>query len=991
MDKESATAFLTGGKESPDDAGKPLDELVADNIGKIDTLTSTALAGPVSDPMASFQRKRTLQGRMKEDQSKYLTETQQIAGETPFDPNKDVGGWERLMISFRREKDSQIKYLQNKYGERNVQLDARGNPMVKVMDETTKQPKFISTDADKLNANDFIDLIGSAPEMAGSIIAMRKGKTLAGGTMKDLVLSALGAEGAGALKDISVEAVDTGSPDWVSIAKDRATMVPVDIATGGAMALFGKALGKVVTPFGDKPGPIQYDAITAKDYFKEKYGIDIPFSPGEQTGNTFLMRIEAMMSKLPGASGKVADIRKQQEKVFHKIQDIALGRATPGESLPSAESVGGDALSALESRIAPIVKATKTSRDAAVASADQSIRKVIGSTTKPTPELYKSDVGAMIRKKSVELRDQFETESSSLYEKAKSLPGGRDRILESESLSADAASILKNDLPAKDVVKEVPTGLLDQFGGDVTRTETGREILKEFVPTKIVGKLQELASLKGQKFSLEDLIQMRNDVTNDIKIGESIPGTQTHFLGKIRETLTKAISESTGKLEGGELKTAWEQANAFYRDNVGKFHQRGVSGILQPQNSGSYVGDSEIVGRLLSGTEKASDHFRDMVKFLGPDSPEVASLKRSIADEIMAKSSVSGEKLINGGAFLKNLESLYANNREIAESVFGKHPKELIALARASEIGQNPNLKIDYEDLKGLLESSRTGNVYGKFVKAAQDQADLDEVYRNKIFKAVANRKVSDVKIEPEEFVDRFVSGSTQKEIEQVVLALHDNPELMQRIRQKTVQKLFYDSARHPSPTDPILLSQDQMRLPSTESLLKNIGDAAGQKKLRTILGEETYRNVIEFAKVMKPGEATEKVFSTAGGLSAGMQVGAMLRGGDLSYMVNFLRYRVGAELVTNPAFQWWTKNKAMSAESQHAIINALIASSPFIANTMVDLGQEGAEKAIYQMKQSIDESMSKEQKTKLKGKAEIESFLKKNTPRPATAQELGQ
>lgn len=938
--------------------------------------------------MGKMTGPRTLAGQERTAKKTYVSETQRIAGDVPFDPNSEIGGWNRLMLSFRRAKEAQLRFLQNKYGPENVTLDARGEPMVKVLDDETNKPKFISTDADRLSAKDFIDLIGAAPELAGSIIAMRKGKKLPGGTFRDLTLSALGAEAAGVIKDIGAETVDTGAPDVGEIFGHRAAAVPIDIATGGAMALFGKAAMKAVTPFGDRPGPIQFDAEQARNYFKTKYGVDIPLSPGEQTGNAFLMRVEAMMQKLPGASGKLAEVRRGQEAAFKRIQDIALGKSSPDEAIPTSEEVGAGAISALESKIAPISRTAATTRAQAGQAASNAIEARVGELTKPAPELYRSEVGAAIRKRVTAERDAFEGQASALYESAKSLPGGRDKILEPGSLATDSKRLL-GSLPSKDVVKEVPTGVLDARGTEITRTESGREVLREFVPDKVVGKLNELASLKGQKFSLEELIQMRNDVTNDIKVGESIPGVQTHYLGEIRKMLTDAIESSTAKLEGGELKAAWEKANAFYRDNVGKFHTKGVTGILQPADAPGHIGDSEIVGRLLGGGDRANDLFRELSGFLGEASPEFASLKRSVADELLARSSVSGDKLISGPAFIKNLESLYSNNREIAESVFGKNARELIALAKGAGMAEDSTAKIDYDSLKELLGSKRGGDVYAKFIEAANAQRELDKIYRNKILKAISQKNVSETPIEPEEFVDRFLSDASQRETEQIVTALHDQPALMQRIRQKTVQKLFFDSARNPAPTDPILLSQDQTRLPSTESLMKAIGDQANQKKLRTILGEETYRNILEFSKVMKPSESVEKVFSTAGGLSAGMQVGSMLRGGDLSYLANFLKYRVGAELITNPAFQWWTKNRTLSAADQHAVANAIIASAPFIVNLMDDYRERGAEAVMHMVKGSIDRSMRTPAAPADSGTNRWDAFLKSKGVKGGSAEEL--
>jgi len=910
----------------------------------------------------------------KEKEAQYQVATERMNPSAPFDPNQELGGWTRTMLAFRQGKEREIKYLQKKYGSENVSLDARGQPIVKVLDEETKKPKFITVDADKMTGNDLIDLIGSVPEMAGALIALRKGKNLPGGTFKDLAISALGAESAGALKDIAVESLDTGSPEFGMIAKQRATNVPIDIGIGGAMALFGKAASKIITPFGDKPGPIQFDADKAREFFKTKYGIDIPMTPGESTGNTFLLRAEAMLKKLPGGSKTYADIRAEQDAAFNKIQDIALGRKA-GEAIPSTESVGQSAIDALRNRIAPIAQEQADTLGQAIAQGDKTIKDIVGSLTKPAPELYKSKVGEMIRGRVTQMRDAFEGEASNLYEKAMALPGGRDKILTPSSLSADAKELL-GKLPSKDVVKEIETGLVDEFGNATVRTIKGKEILREFIPEKVLGKLNELASLKNQKFSLEELKQMRTEVTNDIKQGEAIPGVQTHYLGKIRDMLTNAMDEAAKSAPSPELKTAFQAANDFYKGNVGKFHRQGIAGLLKQPEVPGYVGDSEIVGRLTSSSEKASDLFRDMREFLGADSNEFNALKRSIADEMMAKSSISGGRLIDAKQFQKSLDSLYSNNREIAEEVFGKAPKALQEVAETMSAAQSGD-KLDYESLKGLL--SRSPEDYRTaFMQAIRAQKEAEKVYSNKIMDALSKGELSKQTIEPERFVDEFLDKASLKDARQVIAALHDQPEVMQGIRQKTVQKVLQGAARKPSPTDPITLGTDPARLPSSESLAKAIGGEENAQKLKTVLGEDTYENLIQFSKAMKPTELADTAFASAGGLSAGMQVGNMLRGGDLSYLANFLKYKIAATLLTTPALKQWVGNRAMTQERQAALVNTLIASSPFIHSLMQDLGNEGAASAMEQIKGSIDKSVQKGNQ-----KPTAEEFLKSASPKP--------
>jgi hypothetical protein len=192
-------------------------------------------------------------------------------------------------------------------------------------------------------------------------------------------------------------------------------MVPIDIGMGAGLALFGKAAGKVITPFGDKPGPIQFDADQARKYFFDKYGIDIPLTPGESTGNQFLLRAEAMLKKLPGASKTYRDIRQQQDEAFTKVQDIELGRA-PGAPLPSSQEVGEKAIGALGAKVDPLVAAQQQAREAATTTASDTIRNIVGGLTKPAPELYKSKVGEQIRTKVTAMRDAFEQEASDLYD-----------------------------------------------------------------------------------------------------------------------------------------------------------------------------------------------------------------------------------------------------------------------------------------------------------------------------------------------------------------------------------------------------------------------------------------------------------------------------------------------------------------------------------------------------------------------------------------------
>lgn len=983
MDEAQARAFLiSGATNTPTStttntsaALAPRTTAVVDNFTITDPMGLSNIPSP---PDPAFQRQQRVMAPKPSEaeiQARYINETEKNTGGVPLDTTKGVGSWERMMLAFRRQKEDQIKYLQGKYGPDNVQLDARGEPIVKVLDEDSGKAKFIPVNEENISLKDFLSIAGSVPEIAGGILALRAGKSAPGigkstgivGAIRDILATTIGAETVGAAKDVGVKLIDDPQNitlrDVGEIGKERAAMGVADVGVGGALSLFGKVAGKVITPFGDSPGPIQFDAARAREYFRSKYGIDIPTTAGELTGNKFLQRSEAMLKKLPGASGDFAQIQKSQEEAFKKIQNIALGlraEATSAEraAIPSEARVGQEAVSSLETKIDPIVEASSQSRKSAIQTVSDKLQSEVSRLVPGVANLFKSKVGQAIRQNVTAQRDAFESQANKLYETAKSLPGGRDRILAPPNIVSDARSLL-GKLPAKNVVTQIPTGVVGPTGAPIMRTVTNREILREFVPDKVLGKLQSLSDLKGQKFSLEDLIQMRNDVTNDIKQGEAIPGVQTHFLGKIRDLLTKSIDESTSALPTGDLKTAWQNANKYYADNVGKFHRQGIAGILKDPDVPGFVGDSEIVGRLTSGSEKANDLFRDMREMLGPASPEYGMLKRSIADEVLNKSAVVGENLIDGKSFLKQLDNLFKSNPEIATEVFGRDVAFLTKLSKLEGVLSSGEL-LDVKDIQPLLAG--TGKQGVGVIKAINDamakQTELTKVYKNKILKAIADRKLDTVGIEPEEFVSRFWNNASEREIQQVIGQLHDRPDVLNGIRQKVVQKIFYDAARNPAATDPVRLGTDAMRLPSSESLLKAFGGEVDQRKLQTILGNDTYRTLIDFAKVMRPGEIGEQAFSTAGGLSAGAQIGQMFRGGDLAYLANALKYKIGAMIITSPLLKGWASNTALSAADQHALVNAMVASTPFVRGLITDLGEEGASAAMEQIKGSIDRSV---------------------------------
>lgn len=896
-----------------------------------------------------------------------------VAPGVPLDIESGVSPWESLMLDVRKNRENQIKYLENKYGPNTVRLSSDGELIVRMPDPENKgQVKDLLVRPHTMKATDFIDLLATVPEVAASIYAMRKGEMIpwlgqmktsvpgqyvtrggALGLARQAATAAAGGEAAGAVKDIAANIYDVGTPQLGQVAAERAERIPGMTAIGMVGGAIPSLWKYAKNPLAGGRTQLQLDAIEAQKYFKDKFGIDVPLSVGQSTGSPLFGRSEVYIEKLPGGSGPVRELSKQTESALRRLQSVMLGT-----SLPTEEELGTRAMAELQPAVKTVTGATEIARKELGETAQNAIEQRIGSLTAPAKELYHEQTGAAIRQAVVAKRDAAKAEADRLYGLVRSLPGGEGKVFEGGSLQADFKQILK-DLPAPQQRVEVPTGLVDQLGRPITTTATKTETLREFVPPNVLQRLQSVVNLKDAKFSLSDLQQMRREVYDDIAKGEGVPGLGTHYLADIGGALTKAIDDGVSALPSGDLKRALQAANAHYKNNVIPFNRVGLTELFRAPNEAGFVSNSEVLNRMFSGG-KATQNWNLVKETIGQGSPEFQRMRRGVADMILENSRIPGEETLDAKSFVRNLYNFRREYRSISDDVFSKQELELFRQARFLKYAQGD--KLNEQALRDLLASPNPSST--KLQALINAEKRQDTLYKNSILKSIGDGTFSEETLKPSEFLNRMIDnkGVGPEQIKQVMDKIQ-NPTLLEDIRRKTYEKLFRDASRNATANDVnLIMRKDPTHILSGTRIAASLKDTEFRNKLETILGGAAFKDLDQFVKLSAATELPEQSFRSAGGIAAGTQVAKAERiletGGLLAYAGNVARSFLFSYVLSNPATRAWLTNVPSDPSTVTAFLHTLASSPPFLEAVSREFPKAAGLQFIHNLKASIDRSV---------------------------------
>lgn len=843
----------------------------------------------------------------------------------PIDVTSGAPGLVRLGLSARDTEEDQMEYLSGIYGPNSARRADTGEWIVKTQDEAGK-PKELLINEQGFSGRDLMSMMAYAPETVGAILAMRAGRVMPStgklrglkGFGRDVAAEAIGQEAGGALKDVGVRLLDERPGiDAGEIAERRIENLPFDMAMSAGLGAAGKVISKVRTPIGPATAIADVEGREGAQALAKETGVEIPMSIGEKTGSQVFKRIEATASQLPGSSKYYSELQEQKTGALRRIINRLMGLpddVAPGEVIPNAEDIGTAAVSHIRSRLTPMQEAVEASRNQAVREANQKVLDELADATGAKRQMYPEKVGASIRQKVFDEREAFRELNRQNYG---AIPGATDRIHITPDLAGESRKILEA-LPK---------------AGDAP---------SKMIPDNVVGYLRELADNPTQPRSLSDLQAMRSEIDNEIAAGEAIPGKQTKLLSQIRGELTKSIN--TVVTGNPKMKAAYDHANKVYADNVGKFKDKYVARLFRDiQEGGGFINDEDIV-RKIGPTE-----FQSYKKILGARSKEFKALKRAIVDELYNDSLLPGEQLVNGDALIKNLSKFYKTNRSVAEEVLGTKGSEL---QRIGEVLSAVDSKIDAAKLSAALRSVDLGEQLSKTLqKLVKEQKVLDDAYRSKILRDIGENNLG-ADFDAGEFFNRFFGTSSKEELKSVMAQLADNPEIIEKLRRKAIERIMFGAQRSAKASDPSALGRgDPFLPPNSQTLKAALGDLDKHERMQIILGKKAYDSILNLAKVVRSSEVNEQAFRSAGGIGAGMQIGELFRGGVLGYTSNYVKQKVAAIVLASPKLRDWAANGVMQtpfeirgrrlAETkQGALMTTLIGSTPFLQAASEEFGQ---------------------------------------------------
>lgn len=856
----------------------------------------------------------------------------------PLDTGTGASTWERLMLEGRRSKDSQISYLENKYGKNKVRMTDNGELIFRVPDleNKGKEKDILAIPHGKLTLSDFVNLSAAIPEVGGWIAGERGltkllpslGKRGVVPAAARLGAGAVGAETAGAVtKDIPLSLYDQGNVDLGEIAKSRGVGALEDVGVGGALGVGGSFLRFLKAPLAGQRQQMQFDALAAAKALKDKYGVDVPMSIGESTGTPLFMRSEAFVEKEPGGSGPIRKVKAEQESALRRLQSLMMGTAAPLD-----EEVGQKAINEIQSKVQPVVKGEETAREALGKSTESSLEGIVSGLTYPDRQLYKSKLGDEIRQAVVSKRDAQKTEADRLYQAVRDIPGGTGKVFNGKPLQDKFESILKN-LPGMEAKGEEIA--YDQYGNPFLKQTDQSRLLEKWPPDKLLGRLREITSAKDPKFALSDMVQMRRDIYDDIQKGEGVPGLGTHYLSQIGKALTESIDEAVSSLTTGDLKNALRAADKHYKENVVPFNRLGLTELFRAADEPGHIPSDQIVNRVLGTGGDVQRNWNLMKETLGSTSPTFSKLKRAVADNLIEPARDVGEGTLDAKQMVQNVYEFQRKNREVYDEVFSPKEREFFRNARMLQYSQGD--KISADELKTLLASPDPNAAKLKaLVDAEKKKTDL---YRNSLVKSIGDGTVDEATLRPTEFVNKLLSdkGFGLEDTKNLMKLIQGNPQLEQDLRQKTFERIFRDAARPAKAGDITRTAAgDNTHILSGILLNQALKDQTYKAKLAEIIGPESFKDLQNYIKLTAPLEQKEEAYALAGGLASGSRVAALEkvlegRGGLLKFAGNTARSFVFSYMLSNPVSRAWLSRTADNPTAAKSAIMSILSSPPFV------------------------------------------------------------
>lgn len=864
-----------------------------------------------------------------------------------LDINKGAPADVRVRLGLDENKLNQFKLLNKLYGAGNVDLSEQGRFILRNQPTPAGGVEDVMVDPIGLDSGDAAQM-GSqiGPMIAGAVGARlglggaaRVGFGPVGKVFGGVTGMAVGQESVGAVQDAAVRAIEGNEINASEIAKHRAAMAVADEVLGFAFSGGAKAatkamegvLGLVQIPVGTTP------ATEAAKALKSQTGVKFPLTPGQQSESKLLLRMEAMAGERLGSGAALDRTKSAQRVAENELRRVFLGlprKLSDDElmaALPQADIVGQKGLTRLGSEALRL--------EGNVAKASEGVQRagtvetqLLGDVSFASP-LNATRIGRAARERVVGDFDSFTDAMGKRYEDFLARPEIQARTISGNSL-ANAVSRLEKELTPQ-AIKQKPGTVLGPTKTPTTTTQV--ETLEAFVPSNVRGFIDSLKGLSGAQVSVRDLKQIRTSIDNAIKEGISIPGTDVKQLVSLKKTVESQIESSLAGMPDKTLLPTWKALSSDYAKGMARFDRVGIRDMLVKEGERGAVGNAEIAESFVGNSPRALDNFNDLKAFFGASSPEFEGLKLAAKQRILIGTLNELTGYVDGQVLRSKLRDV---RPEVAEELFGVNKQELHRIGEALSKAQG---RIDTDELMRLgLSNTLTASKIPSLVAAEQARA---VAYNNKLIRAAAKGLPDAEKIKPSEFV-RYATDMDPDDAAKVMGILSDKPDLVREIRQLAVEDIW---RRVQTGT----VGKERISGEILSDVLRPQNKAVQEETWRVIAGNDTIDALNSLIKTTAGREFGAAAFKTAGAISTGIETPRVLMKGEIGALPEIAsRFLIGF-LYSGPLKRSVTN--LMTSNDRSRVLNAVIASTPFIEAVTERFGSDGAFMVMNSLREMVE------------------------------------
>jgi hypothetical protein len=207
--------------------------------------------------------------------------------------------------------------------------------------------------------------------------------------------------------------------------------------------------------------------------------------------------------------------------------------------------------------------------------------------------------------------------------------------------------------------------------------------------------------------------------------------------------------------------------------------------------------------------------------------------------------------------------------KEIADDLFPQSRQVILESARAGAFAKG---KLNFDEIAGLIEGDSLSKEAIEQIGAKQSR--LDELLRNRIFRAVRDGEIDDISVQPDIFLDTVIFSdkvpiSNLRDMMTVIR--FRNPDVADAISQKYAAKMFREAADSAAQENITLSALGRPeRTVDPAKFGKFFASPERRERLLAVLGDQRFDVLNNFAQHLATRQFAESTGKSAGGLLGG-------------------------------------------------------------------------------------------------------------------------